>query len=270
MTASENVSCPAQVTKTPTVLAVDDEPEFLEFIVEALEENGISVICADSVEKAVRYLHARSDISLVITDLAMPERDGCQLLEYKQQNLRFADIPCLVCSGHSSHDWLGEVLGLGAVDYIVKPVSIETLLTRVRRAIERTTVSLLLVEPDRPVAALMERTFSHPRFHVFSARTGKAALDLFRQQQTSAVIAAHTLPDMSGLSLLDKIKEVDPGVPVLILVRKDANISRQQLIASGADEVISLPLCNLETVNQVLTLVRARQPRQKVPAPVRR
>lgn len=120
-----------------TALVVDDESEFLNFAKEMLEEHGLTVHCALSVTEAIDTLKAHLEISVIITDLTMPEHDGNELLVYVRRNLSLREIPVIVCTGHSSQQRMEEAQKLGAEDYLVKPVNFRTLLSRIHRAMEQ-------------------------------------------------------------------------------------------------------------------------------------
>ncbi|MEI8033385.1 MAG: response regulator [Chlorobiaceae bacterium] len=63
-----------------TILLVDDEPCLLKLLKEVLEKNGYTVLPADTPMKALQLaeLH-RERIDLLLTDVVMPEMDGCEL-----------------------------------------------------------------------------------------------------------------------------------------------------------------------------------------------
>lgn len=78
------------------ILAVDDEPEILTIIVEALSEYSIMVQTARSASAAVTQLRAR-DFDLVVTAASMLTSSGFDLLQ--TMNQEFPDIPVVVMSG---------------------------------------------------------------------------------------------------------------------------------------------------------------------------
>ena len=64
-----------------TVLVVDDDPDVLEVISGMLEELGCTVVCAHHGSEALDMLRANEQISVLITDINMPDMDGHELAE---------------------------------------------------------------------------------------------------------------------------------------------------------------------------------------------
>ncbi|MDE2007922.1 MAG: response regulator [Rhodospirillales bacterium] len=67
------------VTRTATILVVDDDPEVREIVAEILEDYGHRVLPADGGAEALRILEDRPEIELVITDVRMPDISGLEL-----------------------------------------------------------------------------------------------------------------------------------------------------------------------------------------------
>ncbi|MCP4600241.1 MAG: response regulator, partial [Proteobacteria bacterium] len=73
-----------QKTNPPvaTILAIDDEPSFLEFYESMLTARGYLVVCSRTVKDAISRLQANSDIALILCDINMGEQSGFELLSY--------------------------------------------------------------------------------------------------------------------------------------------------------------------------------------------
>lgn len=110
------------------LLLVDDEPEALEELSELLESKGFVCHCAATASEAMQRLAEISDISLVITDLRLPDESGLRLIQRLRQTPLYKDLPIIVMSGHADmHDVIG-LLRLQVVDVLPKPIYLEHLL----------------------------------------------------------------------------------------------------------------------------------------------
>jgi CheY-like chemotaxis protein len=120
----------ADGSETQAILIVDDEPILLELIRDILEEEGFSVLTASSATAAL-YVAQRSPISLVLTDLMMPNLSGLELADRLRSHPETAEIPIILMSAAppASHPPL-------FVAVIRKPFPIETLVGVVRRYAE--------------------------------------------------------------------------------------------------------------------------------------
>ena len=108
-----------------TILLVDDEETICEVGAAMLEQLGYDVITADSGDTALELYRASSDISLVILDLTMPQLDGEQTF----LGLRALDpeVRVIMSSGYSEQEVTKKFTGMGLLDFIQKPYSIQRL-----------------------------------------------------------------------------------------------------------------------------------------------
>jgi diguanylate cyclase (GGDEF)-like protein len=118
------------------ILLVEDNADAREALALLLENHGYQVRTAANGAEALDEA-SRSSPDLVITDLAMPELSGLEVLEQLRKQPALAHIPVIVVSAH--HAIPDRVVGfdLGADDYLPKPVHVDELLARVRRQLLR-------------------------------------------------------------------------------------------------------------------------------------
>ena len=112
------------------ILVVDDEVINQKIIGSILKSAGYDVdIASDGVIALMQI--AKEKYDLVLSDIAMPNLDGYQMLEYmKQHNI---NIPLIFLSGHTSSEHEERGLKMGASEYIKKPVDPKLLLIRIAK-----------------------------------------------------------------------------------------------------------------------------------------
>ena len=115
-----------------SILLVDDEQEILVELAELLEAEGFACSCATSVAEAMELL-ASQKMSLVITDLRMPEESGLRLIQRLRSHPLHNHVPIIVTSGHAGMDDLVGILRLGVIDFLPKPIYHEYLLEKIRK-----------------------------------------------------------------------------------------------------------------------------------------
>ena len=120
------------------ILVVDDEADLRDLIREILVEEGYEVTVAANAAEA-RAAIARRLPELVLLDIWMPDTDGISLLREWQQAGRLRS-PVVMLSGHGTVETAMEATRLGAAAFVEKPVSLNTLLRTVTRALEGTRV----------------------------------------------------------------------------------------------------------------------------------
>ncbi len=120
-------------TSTPTILLVDDEFQVLEMLREWLEDQDYRVSTAETAEDALKlFYELRPTLSIV--DLRMPGMNGFQLIRRIRE---LSEAPVMVLSALSEDADQVRGLDVGADEYVIKPVSREPFLARVRSLLRR-------------------------------------------------------------------------------------------------------------------------------------
>ncbi len=113
------------------VLVVDDTPETLGFLTEALEHAGVTVLVATDGMSAVKLLsHIIPD--LILMDAVMPTIDGFMTCRLIKADPALSHIPVIFMTGLSDTTHVVKGLESGGVDYVAKPLVIDELLARIR------------------------------------------------------------------------------------------------------------------------------------------
>lgn len=107
-------------TMEKVILAVDDSASVRKFVLLSLKSKGFRVLSAQDGMEALEIL-AGEPVSLVITDLNMPNLDGFGLIKSIRENPTTLDLPIIVLSSLSDHDDVKRGMDLGANSYLVKP-----------------------------------------------------------------------------------------------------------------------------------------------------
>ncbi|MGB7314153.1 MAG: diguanylate cyclase, partial [Nodosilinea sp.] len=109
---------------------VDDTPNNLQLLLQALSSEGYLVFCAKSAALALsRMQWALPD--MVLLDIRMPQMSGYELCEWLKANARTREIPVIFLSVLDHAEDKVRAFGLGAVDYIAKPFQVDEVLARV-------------------------------------------------------------------------------------------------------------------------------------------
>lgn len=122
------------------VLIVDDDPVCLEEYAELLESLGYPCQQAPDAATALRMICNDYRIGIVLTDLLMPEMDGLTLLdELSNRFMATRPLLAIVVTGQTSLDIAISAMRSNAIDFLEKPVSLQSLSASLRRASARWT-----------------------------------------------------------------------------------------------------------------------------------
>jgi two-component system chemotaxis response regulator CheY len=116
------------------ILIVDDSESIRELVSITLEGAGYTVDKAIDGTEAIKILDGRA-VSLVITDLNMPNMDGIQLIREVRQSNGYSTVPILMLTTESQQAKKEEGKAAGATGWIVKPFAQEKLLEVVKKVI---------------------------------------------------------------------------------------------------------------------------------------
>ena len=113
------------------VLLVDDLPDNLKVLRQALEPEGYRILVAPGGEAALKIArNARPD--LILLDVLMPDLDGFETCRRLKQDPVTRDIPVLFITARAETESVVEGFRAGGIDYIVKPFQAEEVLARVQ------------------------------------------------------------------------------------------------------------------------------------------
>ncbi|AVA26386.1 response regulator transcription factor (plasmid) [Rhizobium sp. CB3171] len=113
------------------VLLVDDSPEALGFLTDALEQSGFSVLIATSGSAALNIVE-RITPDLILLDAVMPSMDGFETCRRLKANAGIAQIPVVFMTGLTETEHVVHALESGGVDYLTKPINVDELRARIR------------------------------------------------------------------------------------------------------------------------------------------
>jgi len=117
------------------VLLVDDAPQALDFLIEALEGDGVTALVARDGQAALDILH-RISPDLILLDALMPGLDGFETCRLIKERPQFENTPVIFMTGLTDKQHVVEGLRAGGVDYVRKPIDSDELLARVTIHIE--------------------------------------------------------------------------------------------------------------------------------------
>lgn len=113
------------------ILLIDDAPDTVRMIAEALDEAGYTVLVATDGATALKRLE-RITPDAVLLDACMPGMDGFETCRRLKQAPGMRTVPVIFMTGLAETERLVEGLSAGGIDYLVKPVVPDELVARLR------------------------------------------------------------------------------------------------------------------------------------------
>jgi DNA-binding NarL/FixJ family response regulator len=112
------------------VLVVDDSPDTLRMLIEAIEGAGLTTLVARSGQAALDLLE-RIQPDVILLDAMMPGIDGFETCRRIKARRELATTPVVFMTGMTDRASVAQALTCGAVDYVAKPVAPDELIARI-------------------------------------------------------------------------------------------------------------------------------------------
>ncbi|MGA2175089.1 MAG: response regulator transcription factor [Verrucomicrobiota bacterium] len=113
----------------------------------------------------------------------------------------------------------------------------------------------LIIDDDRPIRRLLRNLLEADRYRVFEAETAQLGMKEAAGRSPDVIIMEWSLPDMAGLTLLQRLREWNHA-PVLILSSRDAGSDKVLALDSGANDYVTKPFCPAELMARLRVLQR--------------
>jgi DNA-binding response OmpR family regulator len=116
--------------------------------------------------------------------------------------------------------------------------------------------SVLVIDDDKELCALMKKCVENEHFSAVIAYTGAEGLRLLRESKDFVLVILDVMmPEMDGFQVLEKIRQKS-NVPVLMLTAKDGEEDKVSGLQAGADDYLTKPFGIKELIARIYSLVR--------------
>jgi len=242
---------PALPADRPRVLVIEDDPAAQELLRLHLEGAGYGVAITASGRQGLAWLR-RLRPDAVLLDILLPDLDGWEILQRLKADPATRSVPVMVVSVVDDRQ-LG--LALGAIDYLVKPVSRERLLEAIGRLtfttkVRTRTVTVLVIDGDRESPDRYRKLLEPDGFRVIAAHDAAAGHQRAIVDKPDLIVLDALLPDVDGFELASSLRK-DPetaSIPIWLTapggLAPDAkarlNGDVQGVLARGDDALVAL------------------------------
>lgn len=204
------------------VLIVDDEQDIREQLQRIIIKEGFEVLTACNGREGLEIFQQERP-RLIITDIAMPEMNGIDLLRRVKKISPVTEV--IVVTGHGDYDTSIEVLRESALDYIRKPIDLEKLLVAIGRFQEK--IDWLQEEEPRPNILLLDddddaregfaRFLRKEGFKVHEGANGVEGLRIYSENKIDVVVSDIQMPEKDGITFMYEAREILGDAEVILI-----------------------------------------------------
>lgn len=254
------------------VVIVEDDYAQARLLALGLSRAGWQARIARTAAEAEALLE-REQVTLVVLDLVLPDRDGRNLLIQFREDPDISGTPIIVVSAKSDPLVRAECLALGADGFLRKPFDVLELLTLISnlplashapaesikgRRVEADRRRILLAEDDEVAAKLViYRLARETGLDVLHATDGPHALSILESQPVDLAILDVHLPGADGFDILARLRArpEHEDLPVIMLTALSDERHTVRGLELGADDYIAKPFSPAELIARVRRLL---------------
>ncbi|MGH7510467.1 MAG: response regulator, partial [Gemmatimonadales bacterium] len=187
------------------LLIAEDDPNFAEILLDLARERGFKGLVAQTADQALALAREYQPTAVTL-DLRLPDADGWTILDRLKHDPATRHVPVHIIS--VEENWQ-RGLRLGAIDFLTKPASRESLseaLTTLHEFVDRPVKRLLVVEDDQAQQQSIAELIGDGDVETTAVTTGAEALEALQRQPFDCMILDLGLPDMTGFQLITRVK----------------------------------------------------------------
>ena len=211
-----------------TILYAEDSRVVHRLIVPTLVAAGYTVVETFNGREALDVLESGRKVDLVLSDVDMPELDGLQLCSRIKADVRLRDIPVLLLTSREGEDAVQAGFSSGADDYLMKPVVVAEMLSRIDRFLqgraEEREERVLVVDPDETAARVLQRSLATHSLGCDIAPDAATAHYLLAQRPYALALMECRMQGVDGATLLRQLRDA-PATADLPVIMTSAALS---------------------------------------------
>ena len=206
----------------PLVLVVEDDPPAAELLMRQIEKAGFRAEVARTGAQALGKAREHRPAAITL-DILLPDLDGWEVLTRLKRDEETSEIPVIIVSVVDNPE-LG--VALGALDYFVKPVPANDLMSRLARFNFKhgpgEKMTILVVDDEEANREWLQNVLEPAGFAVLLASGGKEAIDVARAKMPDLVMLDLMMPGVTGFDVVEALRDqpATRAIPIMVLTAK--------------------------------------------------
>lgn len=246
-------------TGSPPVLVVDDDPAMRRLLSFYLTEAGYRPEVTGDGLGVVDKVKAMQPM-VICLDIRLPGVKDWEVLRRLKEDPATAPIPIVVTT---VLDDAQHAFGLGAANFLVKPIRREDLLDAVAKAIRTlpgVTPTVLIVDDDPRVLAMLPPMLQQVGYQTLTASGGREGIALAQERLPHLVVLDLMMPEVSGFDVIDALRSDvrTRGMAILVLTAKDLTTEERAFLAQRVQQVtVKGPAASQAIIREIDRVLRS-------------
>jgi signal transduction histidine kinase/CheY-like chemotaxis protein len=233
-----------------SILIVEDERKFSHILMEIAREKHFKCILAEDGRTGLQ-LAEQFQPNAIILDIGLPQLDGWTVMERLKGNPDTRHIPVHFMS---ASDQSMDAKKMGAIGYLLKPVSMEQLgaaFQSIEQFLAQTAKNVLVVADNEPRQQNILDLVKDENIQITLAITKAFALEHLQMSSFDCVILDMDIEQKSGCQLLEQMQSQENlcEIPLIVYADRELTTSEETLLQQCAD---SLPVKSVRSPERLL------------------
>jgi CheY-like chemotaxis protein/HAMP domain-containing protein/putative methionine-R-sulfoxide reductase with GAF domain len=221
------------------ILIVEDDQRFARILADTARRRGFKGVVAMDGSTGLHLARELSPTGIIL-DISLPGMDGWAVMDRLKEDSATRHIPVHFISATEGRP---RGLGMGAVGYLIKPVTreqIDVALDRIGHFSTHESRRLLVVDDDPGSRMAIARLIGGDNVLITTADTGKMALELLKKETFDCVVLDLGLPDIPGTELLAQVARDSTMImpPVVIYSAKELSSEETMELRHYTDSIV--------------------------------
>jgi PAS domain S-box-containing protein len=233
---------PEDIPKTrPSIIVIAGDLMLHQSTQFYLHNLGVSLYSSSNVEEGMQLVYQVLPDAIIL-DMQTPSMNGWELLrELKSQPLT-SGIPIILLT---INDEKNENYEVGANDYLFKPIDRDRLITIIEkyRAEQQSELSVLVIEDDPNIRALLKRMLEKENCLVSEAQDGHDALEVMGKEIPQLILLDLMMPNIDGFEFMHllRLRQDTPSIPIIIITAKDLSNEDCTRLSGSVQKILQKP-----------------------------
>ncbi len=219
------------------ILIVEDDNTFADIVAMVIHNMKMKVLHASNAEQGLRLVQ-QYKVNGVILDLVLPDMNGVDFMRRLKSFKDLRHIPVQIISGHEKNP---ELMKLGALDFIQKPVDQEQIQEAIQGILnfsEKNPKDLLIVEDDENHREALTALIKSPDIRIKGVDNELEATSELKKGVYDAVIIDLGLKSGSGMNICKYARENQIKVPIIVYTGKQLSPDEEKELKRYTDRII--------------------------------
>jgi len=234
--ASKSIAAPLNTEGKP-VLVIDDDADTRQVLKRFLNRKGFPIECASNGEEGLRLARELHPMAIIL-DVMMPGMDGWAVLSTLKSEPDVRDIPVVMLTIVDDKN-LGY--GLGATDYMIKPVDRDRLTEILAKFRDVPPPrSALVVDDEEPARKMLTQILEKEHWNVIQAEDGLIALERIAKQRPDLILLDLMMPKMNGYQFVAELRKHAEwrSIPIIVVTAKDMSTEERIALDGYVEKVL--------------------------------